>query len=135
MNISNCVLLAATVAILAACGGGGGGDGSSSSSSSSSASSSAGGGGAGAGVNGASQTQSYAPTTVSANVSDNVGVVRVKFLLNGSVMCDLPTSSQQNALQTYSCQVTPVQGANVITVQAIDAAGNVGAATVTAQGQ
>lgn len=105
------MVIGMTLLTLVACGGGGGGSAATS------------GGQAG-----------YTPVTVSANVSDDVGVVRVKFLLNESVVCDLPTSTGAGAVNIYSCQVTPVQGVNAITVQAIDAAGNVGTETINVTG-
>ena len=58
--------------------------------------------------------------TITANVSDNVGVAKVVFLRNGSTMCQVtqPTS------QSVSCATTVVPPAATIDVIATDAAGN-----------
>jgi len=69
-------------------------------------------------VNGASVSGSV---TISANASDNVGVARVDFLVNGTV-----ASSDNSSPYSYSWNTAGLSGSQTLLAKAYDAAGNVG---------
>jgi hypothetical protein len=65
--------------------------------------------------------------TVSATATDNVGVSQVRFYLNNNLVCSSNSAP-------YSCNVTLPNGkksVSTVQVQASDAAGNVGKASIT----
>ena len=72
-------------------------------------------------VNGASVSGTV---TISANASDNVGVTRVDFLVNGTV-----ASSDNASPYSYSWNTSGLIGSQVLSTKAYDAAGNVGVST------
>jgi hypothetical protein len=61
------------------------------------------------------------PVTLSATASDNVGVVKVEFYVNGSLQC-----SDTASPYTCSWRVPAANKSYVLQAKAYDAAGNVG---------
>jgi len=60
-------------------------------------------------------------TMISANANDNVGVTRVEFYENGSLLCATNVSPYSYTWKTISV----INGSYVLTAKAYDAAGNV----------
>lgn len=63
--------------------------------------------------------------TIAANASDNVGVVRVEFLVDGALVASDASAPYSHAWDSAS----GANGTRVLTVRALDAAGNVGTST------